>query len=169
MAWNSNLIFRCSMLEAVSSIPALAAGKPGEGGLPQAEIGTDRPRLTERLKAIIIEDELFIAWIVEDLLETLGHEVIGIYPNGEEALGADIQHAELAVVDINLGSGMDGIQLATELRRRHGVPLVFCSAYSDEATRKRIGQMLPGAPVVGKPVSSRDLEEAIAFAVTAKH
>lgn len=169
MALSFKSTFRCSILEALPRIPALAAGDPGKRGLPLVGTGAERLSATQCLKAIIIEDELFVAWLVEDLLETLGHEVVGIYSSGEEALAADIQHAELAIVDINLGPGMDGIQLATELRLRHAVPLVFCSAYSDDATRKRISQTLPGATIVGKPVSRRDLEGAIALAVTAKH
>lgn len=163
--WN----FPCSILEALEPVPALAAGSGKEPERPVVRTAGKGLSATRSLRSIIIEDELFVAWLVEDLLETLGHEVVGIYSSGEEALAADIQNAELAVVDINLGRGMDGIQLATELRRRHSMALVFCSAYSDEATRNRIRQTLPGASLLGKPVAGKELERAITLAITAKN
>lgn len=169
MALNSNWNFRCSIPEAIAGFPALAAGNSDPLGGSLGKTGSDKLPAIQTLRTIIIEDELFVAWLVEDLLETLGHEVVGIFSSGEEALAADIQHAELAVVDINLGRGMDGIQVATELRRRYSMPLLFCSAYTDDATLKRISQTLPGANLISKPVLRRDLEAAINSALMAKH
>lgn len=44
---------------------------------------------------------------------------------------------DLAIVDINLGAGMSGIELIERLRELHDLPAIFLTAYSDTATVDR--------------------------------
>jgi DNA-binding response OmpR family regulator len=120
-------------------------------------------------RVIIIEDELMVAWALEGTLESLGHEIMDIYPTGESALAAGLGGATLLIVDINLGSGIDGIATASELRRTASVPIIFCSAYSDPQTRLRAMEAVPDAAFVTKPFVERDIKEAIRAATRVRH
>lgn len=122
-----------------------------------------------KLHAVIIEDELIIAWGVESALEKLGHEVLDIHPTGESALSSGIGDATLLIVDINLGDGMDGIATAAELRQLTDVPIVFCTAYSGEETRQRAIAAVPDAALITKPFLERDLEQAIEAVTGVRH
>lgn len=127
------------------------------------------PTFAAPLRALIIEDELIVAWAIESSLENFGHEVVDICPSGESALSAGIGDATLIIVDINLGDGMDGIETAVELRRAAAVPIIFCSAYSDQRTRERAMAAVPDAGFVTKPFVDRDLEQAIQAATRVRH
>jgi hypothetical protein len=134
------------------------------GGRSPATRTADRehdPSAGLGLKVVIIEDELFAAWLIEGLLEKIGHSVIAIHSAGEEALASGLGDADLAVIDINLGSGLDGIAAAIQLRATSSARVVFCSAYSDDATRQRIAETVPGASLVGKPLLEHELRAAI--------
>lgn len=137
---------------------------PPSGLLPKIAPTCGRP-----LRVVIIDDELIVAWLLEDTLETLGHVIIDIYPTGEGAISAGIGEAALLFVDINLGDGIDGIATATELRRTSPVPVIFCSAYSDEQTRQRATAAVPDAAFLTKPFVSRDIEEAVEAATRVQH
>ena len=124
---------------------------------------------TTGLRCVIVEDELMAAWMIEGLLEELGHDVLAIFCDGETALWSPaLQQAELVILDINLGTGISGIEAAAEIRRVTKVPIVFCSAYSDEATRLRALEAAPGAAFAAKPVSQQELGQAIASATHAR-
>ncbi len=103
-----------------------------------------------------------VAWSIETMLEDLGHEVIGLYPSGEKALlalaGADV---DLLCMDINLGSGIDGIETARRIREIQPASVIFISAYSDAATKGRALDTVPGAAFLGKPLGRSALKEAI--------
>lgn len=113
-------------------------------------------------RVAIVEDELLVAWTLEALLEDAGHEVIGIFSNGEDALsGLADQDVDVVCMDINLGKGLDGIQTASQLGAKQGSRIIFITAYADAATAKRAREAVPGAIMLGKPVSPQALQEAI--------
>ncbi len=113
-------------------------------------------------RVAIVEDEFLVAWSLEGTLEDLGHEVIGIFATGETALAALENHAvDLVCMDINLGSGIDGIETAARIRASQPTSIVFVSAYSDAGTRARVTSTVPGAILLGKPVDPKALEQAI--------
>lgn len=146
-----------------------AASEQGKSSTSQSSDRLDA-QATPALRCVIVEDELMAAWMIEGLLEELGHDVLAIFCDGETALWSPaLQQAELVVLDINLGTGMSGIEAAAEIRRVTSVPIVYCSAYSDEATRARALEAAPGAAFAAKPVSQNDLSAAIVAAMAVRH
>ncbi len=136
----------------------------GRDELPKA--GSKAARSTpieEATKRVaIVEDEFLVAWSLEATLEDLGLEVIGIFATGETALAAlEDQAVDMVCMDINLGSGIDGIETAARIRANQPIPIVFVSAYSDAGTRARVTSTVPGAILLGKPVDPKALEQAI--------
>jgi CheY-like chemotaxis protein len=133
-------------------------GEPTPKGAGRLHSGAGK---TSR-RVAVVEDELMVAWTIESMLEDLGHEVVGIFANGEHAVAALRDEAvDLVCMDINLGRGIDGIEAARQIRERQATAILFITAYSDGATKTRIFETVPDAVVIGKPTSLAGLEQAI--------
>jgi PAS domain S-box-containing protein len=145
-----------TMLLPVAAAPKNLAG----GGEPQA---SSAPHTI-----LLVEDEDDVRAIVRRQLETLGHTVI-VADAGTEALlllqGPAVP--DVLVADIVLGTGMNGIDLAAAARRvRANLPVIFISGYTAIAeAQQRIREM--GAPLLSKPFTTPQLEQAIQEVCTA--
>ncbi len=116
------------------------------------------PRLLERLKVLVVEDNFLLAEVTKDLLEQNGWQVVG--PVGWLASGVKIaQDEELdgAILDINL-HGEFSFPIA-EVLRAHGVPFMYVTGYNDVAI---IPAALRTVKRLDKPVADGDLLEAAA-------
>ena len=86
-------------------------------------------------KVLIVEDEPIVALDLQQELEQLGCEVVGLAESADEALvAAELIRPDLALMDIRIVGSMDGIQAARLLRSVYHVPVVFLTSYSDETT-----------------------------------
>jgi CheY-like chemotaxis protein len=65
-------------------------------------------------------------------------------------------------MDIRLAGRMDGIEAARRIREQRDTPIIFVTAHGDAANRAQIERVLPGAPVLVKPITADHLREAIA-------
>ena len=148
----------------ISSSDVLRATSRKEPPPNRAGAGAEGPETAaQRLTVLIVEDDTIIGWTLQALLEEMGHEVVDVAATGERALALAAEfEPDLVLMDINLGSGMSGIEAAESLRRSHAADIVFVSAYGDPDMRARVEQAVPGAPLIGKPVAAAKLEQAIA-------
>ena len=89
------------------------------------------------MRILIVEDEVLIAWMLADSPEGAGHEVVGPAATLGEALALceAAPPPELAVLDINLRDGSNGVEVARALMERWGVRSIFAS--SDEMLEAR--------------------------------
>ncbi len=112
--------------------------------------------MNESLDILIVEDESIISEMIRIMLEDLGHNVTGIAHNKARALEL-IQRGgiNLAVVDINLEGGIEGIELAEELKKER-IPFMFLTSYADRQTLDQAKKSLPGAYVL-KPFTEDEL------------
>lgn len=126
--------------------PARAAGRP--------------------VRVLIVEDELLVAWHLETLAREQNLEVCGLVPDGDGAIeqAADLD-VDLVLMDVRLAGRMDGIEAARRIREQRGTPVIFITAHGDTATRAHIERVLPGAPVLAKPITAERLRQAIAAVV----
>jgi len=69
---------------------------------------------------------------------------------------------DIALIDVCLEGGREGIEIARWLREVCDVPIVFITGFNDAGTLERIHEQLPGAPVLSKPVFRRTLAHAVA-------
>ena len=69
--------------------------------------------------------------------------------------------------DVEISGDMDGIQTAELISERHGLPVVFMTAHSDEETLERAKTTDPSGYVI-KPVQERQLYTAIQLAMKDK-
>ena len=112
---------------------------------------------------LVVEDESMIAWMLEDVLLEAGFTSIELASTGEDAEQfAARERPGLIVSDVNLGRGKDGIDAARVIRAANGpVPLIFVTAYADDAIRERLSVELPGAQLLRKPVEAAALIKAV--------
>jgi len=82
---------------------------------------------------LIVEDEGIVAIDVKRYVEKLGYLVTGIVRTGEDAVkAAASQKPDLILMDISLPGKMNGLQAADEVWRKHGIPVIFLTAYRDK-------------------------------------
>ena len=116
-------------------------------------------------KILIVEDEHIIARELETDLEEMGYAVTGIVNSGEKA----IQHAlekkpDLVLMDIQLRTEMNGIEAASQIFTRFKIPIVFVSAFADDALIRRAKKVGSFGYLV-KPYAKRELYACIEMAV----
>ncbi len=115
-------------------------------------------------QVLIIEDEPVIAMDIEELVQTCGHEVIGVASSEAEAVALAEQHRPgLILADINLGAGGDGTAAVARILQRHYAPVIFVTAYPE---RLLTGESLEPAFVIAKPFEPMTLAIATYQAVT---
>ena len=115
-------------------------------------------------RLFVVEDEYFIALVIEETMINSGHEVIGVFACGEDAVAAaDSMTPDLVLMDIRLAGVMSGIEAAIELKRR-GIPCVFASAHSDAATRNLALRAQPLGWIT-KPFAQGELVSAVTAAL----
>jgi DNA-binding response OmpR family regulator len=115
----------------------------------------DRPRL------LIVEDDLLVAWQMEEALTDAGFTVTGVASSLEDALQfAETTRPELVLMDIRLYGDRDGVEAALELFHKHALRCLFTSAHTDYAVRKRAE---PAQPVgwLPKPYTMSALVYAV--------
>lgn len=116
-------------------------------------------------KILIAEDEPIIALELQETLENAGYKVPEIVKNADGVMPAVLKHnPDLIVMDIYLKSFIDGIDAAQRVKMLKGVPIIFLTAYSSEAIRKKAMNLNPAAYLL-KPLRNEELlrkvEEAL--------
>ncbi|WP_052078476.1 two-component system response regulator [Spirochaeta lutea] len=121
----------------------------------------------EKLRISIVEDERIIALDLQRHLERLGYQVVGIYSSGEEIISA-FQHSQsslpdIVLMDIMLGTGMNGIECACILKKDHLLPVVFLTAFADSQTLDAAKAAEPYGYIL-KPFRDRELQSTLEIA-----
>lgn len=122
-------------------------------------------RAPSRPRALIVEDEIVIALDLEIAMADLGYEVCTLAPSERSARAVAMQEApDVALVDVCLEGGREGIETARWLREVCGVSIIFVTGCIDAATVERMHERVPGAPVLPKPIYRDRLADAVARA-----
>lgn len=110
-------------------------------------------------KVLVIEDDFFLAIDTQRALQNAGAKVLG--PAGDEASAMrriEAETIDVAVVDINLGPGVDfGVSAALKER---GIPFVFVTGYDQSIIPAEYADVRR----VQKPVELREVVRAVAQA-----
>lgn len=107
---------------------------------------------------LIVEDEFLIAMDLQQMLESHGWRVIGPAATVQAALRLlKDELPSIALLDVNLGNEL--VTPVAEALKARNVPFVVASAY--EQPEQFGGEVLLGAPNVGKPTIERRLLAAL--------
>ncbi len=116
-------------------------------------------------RVLIVEDEAIIAEDIRRTLVKLGYDVTRSAATGADALAlAETLKPRLILMDIKLKGAMDGIEAAGLIRERFGIPVVYLTSHSDEATLARAKETQPYGYIL-KPFEDRELRIAIEVAM----
>jgi CheY-like chemotaxis protein len=105
------------------------------------------------LRLLLVEDEALIAMMAEDLIDSLGHQVVRTAATLGEGQTACAGHDfDAALLDVNL-NGESSMTLATALKER-GCPFAFTTGYGAGGIDPEHGDM----PVLTKPYALAELK-----------
>jgi two-component system, LytTR family, response regulator LytT len=114
---------------------------------------------------LIVEDESIVAKDIQHSLKKLGYTVVGICATGEDAIAAAAEFMpDLVLMDIMLKGEMNGIEAASQIREKFGIPVIFLTAYADESTLSKAKVTEPYGYII-KPFKEIDLHTSIEMAV----
>ena len=98
---------------------------------------------------MIIEDEPLIAMDIEELVESLGHRVVGTARTHQEATALfEKTRPSMVLADIQLADGSSGIDAVNEILSTTPVPVIFITAFPE---RLLTGEKPEPAFLVTKP------------------
>lgn len=116
-------------------------------------------------KILVVEDERVVARDIEKRLKKLGYVVPASVATGEDAIAKVAElRPDLVLMDIRLKGPMDGLEAAEQIRTDYNTPVIYLTAYADEATLQRAKATEPFGYIV-KPFDERDLHVAIEVAL----
>ena len=110
-------------------------------------------------KLVIAEDNPFIAAMARNAIAESGYELCGVAASTSELLSLGEKHKpDLALIDVHLADGSNGIDAAIELSNRIAVGVLYTTGNPHLV-------LTPPAPVgtacLSKPFTGRDLVEAL--------
>ncbi|MBL7695154.1 MAG: response regulator transcription factor [Ferruginibacter sp.] len=119
-----------------------------------------------KIKILIVEDEPVIAENISLYLDNNDFEVSGIAYDSEDAMQQLKENTPDAVLlDINLESDTDGIDIARYIQEHYQLPFIFLTSYSDRSTLERAKQVKPSGYIV-KPFNERTLLASLEIAIS---
>src|SRR5437660_11622739 len=154
-------------LRASYSQPAklwLAASTEDDSNVPGEQ--SHQPDLEARsLRVLIVEDEFFISLHTKQLLQVLGHVVVGVAVSADQAIHfAEQERPDVVLMDIRLNGSRDGIEADDELRKSLGIGSLFLTANTDPQTRQRALAIQP-LGFLEKPLTQQRLKLGLSKAV----
>jgi two-component system, response regulator PdtaR len=112
------------------------------------------------MRIMIVEDEALVALEVSSYLEAANYDVVGIADDVESALSlAEEETPDLALVDIQLARGANGLQVAKALRSI-GVETFFATGNCPDEKGRGLA-----IGCLHKPYSDRVLQQALNAAI----
>ncbi|HEY6977908.1 MAG TPA: response regulator transcription factor [Chitinophagaceae bacterium] len=117
-------------------------------------------------KILIVEDEPVIAENIAMYLNNYDFVVSGIAYDDEEAKSQLNNNTPDAVIlDINLDSATDGIQIAGYINKNFQLPFLFLTSYADKDTLERAKSVEPWGYIV-KPFNEKTLLASLTIAIS---
>jgi DNA-binding response OmpR family regulator len=115
------------------------------------------------VRVLIVEDESLVTMLIEDILDEMGCQIVGIASDVEDALVKSSEHElDVAILDVNL-NGSRSFRVAERLSELQ-VPFVFSTGYGSSGLPAAIRD----CPIIVKPFQDQDLREALVAALRSK-
>ncbi len=111
-------------------------------------------------RVLLVEDDDEVAKLTSEMLEQLGFEVMRA-ASGPAALGAlaNGRSVDLVLSDIMMPGGMNGVELAREIKkRRRGLPVLLTSGYAEAVRPEAEAE---GVRILPKPYRLAELSSAL--------
>jgi len=167
-------------LDAISALPRIAFLLNALEGFSLAEVGrildvseavagalveAANRQIADQIatNVLIIEDEPLVALDLREIVEGLGHGVVGIARTHKEAVAAiAATWPGLILADIQLADGSSGIEAVNEILGSLSTPVIFVTAYPERFLN---GEPPEPAFLIAKPFSVDGLKAVISQAL----
>jgi PAS domain S-box-containing protein len=117
------------------------------------------------VEILIVEDEMIVARHLSRTLESIGYKVAGAASRGSDAVRmAGEKSPHIVLMDIMLEGDVDGIEAATQIRDKFGIPVIYLTSYTDTTILERAKLTEPYGYLV-KPFSEKELRSSIETAI----
>ncbi len=112
-------------------------------------------------RVMVVEDEAVVALNLREQLGRLGYQVVAVTATGEHTLRLlDEARPDVVLMDINIQGAIDGIETAARIPKARFIPVIYLTAYAEEATIQRARETNPSGYLL-KPFSERELHATI--------
>ena len=119
-------------------------------------------------KILVVDDEAIITMQLEERLNVMGYTVAGMAASGEDAIEkARHTRPDLVLMDIVMPGKMNGIEAAKIITKELDIPVVFVTAYADDAIIEKAKSARPYGYIV-KPFNELEIKAAIEVALFRK-
>lgn len=119
----------------------------------------------EQAQILVVEDEGIVAKDIQSRLTRLGYHAPAIVYSGEEAIKKTVEmKPDLILMDIRLTGLVNGIQAASEIKKKFNIPVVYVTAYADDNTIEQAKRSEPYGYIL-KPVQDKELSIVIEMAL----
>ncbi|GMO13128.1 MULTISPECIES: ATP-binding protein [Bradyrhizobium] len=122
-----------------------------------------RPKKSNQGRILLVEDDDEVAALVAEMLGQLGYEVTRA-ASAAAALGAlaDGRSVDVIFSDVMMPGGMNGVELAHEIkRRRNDIPVLLTSGYAEASVHEA---QAAGIQILAKPYHIDELSAALSAA-----
>ncbi len=117
---------------------------------------------------MIVEDEELVAADIQLSVEKMGYAVCAMASSGMEAVQkAKLTRPDLILMDIVLKGSMDGIEAATRIKDLYQIPVVYLTAFGENAMLQKAIAAEPYGYMT-KPFNDRELHIAIEISIYKK-
>lgn len=114
-----------------------------------------------KVKILVVEDEIIIADHICDSLEELGYEPLEPAISYTEAIETiEAEKPDIAILDVQLAGKKTGIDLAKRIIEKYDFPFIFLTSNADAATINLAKEVMPPAYLI-KPFTKDDLFSSI--------
>jgi len=112
----------------------------------------------------IVEDEGIVAIDIRNSLLSLGYDVSFWVDSAQKAIdNLSREKTDLLLMDIIIKGDMEGIRAAKIIKEQFGIPIIFLTAFEDEATLESASSSSDGYLI--KPFEDARLQEVIFKAI----
>lgn len=117
------------------------------------------------VRILVVEDEPLIADDIANQLRINDFEISAIAYDYEDAVyELKFNAPDAVVLDINLGAGKTGVDIAEVINEKYGLPFIYLTSYADKETLERAKRTEPLGYVV-KPFDERNLIATLEIAL----
>lgn len=117
-----------------------------------------------KAKILVVEDEFIIWEWLRNSLNNLGYETYSTYFSGNDLLNLIFNTQDnlpdLILMDINLSSSLNGVQIANMIWKKYNIPIIYITAYLTEDEFSKLDLYFPYAYLI-KPYRNEDLKKVI--------
>lgn len=118
-----------------------------------------------KVRVFVVEDEAIVSKDIQHSLKRLGYIVVGDASTGEKAITLiEDMDPDVILMDIMLKGEMSGIEAAEIIRREFKIPIIYLTAYADEATLEKAKITEPYGYII-KPFKEIDIHTSIEMAL----